>query len=114
MPAKPLTPSGGWLGTASPRIAPDKDGFFTRLVTSAVRRMGRAEPPNIFLTLHRNPSIFWPWLLFASRFMPRGTIAELDRERVILRTAWNCRCRYEWEQHVDLATKAGLTKEEIA
>ncbi len=114
MSAKPLTPPGGWIGFTSPRIAPDTSGLFSTLVTSVVRTMGRAEPPNIFLTLYRNPGIFWPWLLFASRFMPRGTIAELDRERVILRVAWNCRCRYEWEQHVDLAAKAGLANEEIA
>ena len=60
-----------------------------------------------------NPGLFWPWLLFASRLMPFGRLSGREREQLILRTAWNCRSRYEWGQHVEIAFKVGVTDEEI-
>lgn len=110
-----LEPPGGWAGPSSPRITPDaKHRLFLRLATLGARAIGRPEPTNIMLTLHRSPRLFWPWLLFASRFMPFGTIDALDRERIILRVAWNCRCRYEWAQHLDLARRLGLRPEDVS
>jgi alkylhydroperoxidase family enzyme len=46
--------------------------------------------------------------------MPYGTLDRRDAELVILRVGWNCRCRYEWGQHVGLGMRAGLTAAEIA
>ena len=72
-----------------------------------------AQVPNVFLTLQRSPRLFWPWLLFASRLMPYGTLDARARERVILRVAWNCRSRYEWGQHVVIGRRCGLTDRDI-
>lgn len=33
---------------------------------------------------------------------------------MILRVGWNCRCRYEWGQHVAIGLRAGLTAQDIA
>jgi 4-carboxymuconolactone decarboxylase len=109
-----LVPDGGWHTATTPRVAPDTRGAFAAFVTAVCRAIGRAEPANIMLTLHRNPRIFWPWLLFVSRFLPFGRLAPIDRERIILRVAWNTRCRYEWRQHLELGRRAGLTSDDIA
>jgi len=63
--------------------------------------------------LHLNPRLFWPWLFFASRMMPNGQLPSRLRELVILRTAWLCRSRYEWGQHVDIGLRVGLTDEQV-
>jgi AhpD family alkylhydroperoxidase len=61
----------------------------------------------------RHRRLFLPWLAFASRLVPYGTLERRDTELSVLRVAWNCRCRYEWAQHVQLARHAGLTQEEV-
>jgi alkylhydroperoxidase family enzyme len=111
-----LQPSGGWCGPGEPRIAPLVDGERSALMRSLLRMAGRSARtrlPNVFLTLQRSPRLFWPWLLFASRLMPFGKLDARDRERVILRVAWNCRSRYEWGQHVAIGRRCGLTDRDI-
>jgi AhpD family alkylhydroperoxidase len=44
----------------------------------------------------------------------RSTLPPRVRELAILRVAWRRRCRYEWAQHVRMASKAGVGDEEIA
>jgi hypothetical protein len=46
--------------------------------------------------------------------MPFGTLPRRDAELVILRVAWRCGCAYEWQQHVPIALRVGLTSEEVA
>lgn len=111
-----LRPPGGWRGPSEPRIAPRVQRERSALVRSILRVSGVPaldQVPNVFLTLQRSPRLFWPWLLFASRLMPYGTLDARDCERVILRVAWNCRSRYEWGQHVALGRRCGLTDRDI-
>lgn len=75
--------------------------------------MGRPQVPDLFLVLSIHRGLFLPWLRFASRLMPFGHLPAPMREMLILRTGWNCRCRYEWGQHVDLALAAGVGDEDI-
>jgi 4-carboxymuconolactone decarboxylase len=109
-----LAPEGGWTG-APLRLPPPAQprGVLFRTLARLARIFGRPQVPDVFTVLHLHPRLFWPWLWFASRLMPRGHLAARDRERLILRTAWNCRCRYEWAQHVDLALRIGLTDADI-
>jgi alkylhydroperoxidase family enzyme len=51
--------------------------------------------------------------MFAGRLMPRGTLPRDETELVILRTAINCRARYEWEQHQSIGRRAGLTDADV-
>lgn len=117
-----MIPPGGWIDAGPPRIAPltpRELPLLARLVGWGARRWGRrntanAEVPALFLMLLRHPRLFWPWLRFASRLMPNGTIGRRNAELVILRVAWNCRCRYEWGQHVAIAMRLGFTAADIA
>lgn len=60
-----------------------------------------------------NRRLFWAWLVFAAQMMPFGRLSNRLRELVILRVGWQCRCRYEWGQHVEVALEAGVSDDEI-
>ncbi|PTU28248.1 carboxymuconolactone decarboxylase family protein [Stenotrophobium rhamnosiphilum] len=111
-----LQPEGGWLGPSTPRLIapPPKDrGLVFRSMSLVAKAFGRTEMPDIFSVFHINARLFWAWLYFASKLMPGGRLPAKVREKIILRTAWNCRSRYEWGQHVDIALTVGVTDEEI-
>lgn len=111
-----LEPSGGWAQPPEARLVPRppaERGLLFRALSRGSTFFGRPELPNIFPVLHLHPGLFWSWLVFASRLMPYGSLHARIREKLILRTAWNCRSRYEWGQHVDLALAAGVTDAEI-
>jgi 4-carboxymuconolactone decarboxylase len=75
---------------------------------------GTGGASNVFLTLAKNPELFVRWLAFSAEPYTEGRLAPRQRELLILRTAWRCRCDYEWGQHVRMGRAAGLTDEEIA
>lgn len=110
-----LEPVGGWRSPGRERIgyAERRQGAVSRFVGLGSRVIGRLEAPNVFRMLQTNARIFFPWLAFASQLMPFGRLDPKDRERVILRVAWNCRSRYEWGQHVAIATRVGVPDDEI-
>ena len=111
-----LKPEGGWAGAALPRLIPPppaQRGLLFRGISLVAKSFGRSQVPDIFSVLHINARLFWAWLFFASRLMPGGRLPARDREKVILRTGWNCRSRYEWGQHVDIALAVGVTDAEI-
>ena len=45
--------------------------------------------------------------------MPRGRLPRAETELVILRVAWNCANRYEWDHHERIGRRVGLTEAEI-
>jgi AhpD family alkylhydroperoxidase len=105
-----------WRELDSPRIPPASSGDLSLLVRPLVAIAGRVVggmPPNIFTTLGRHGRLFVPWLLFASRLMPGGRLPRRDTELVILRVAHDCSCRYEWDHHVRLGARAGLSEADI-
>lgn len=117
-----LAPPGGWRPTSKARIAPlamerlnaPMRGMLWAAGKWGKQRTGSDEVPAVFLLLLKHSELFWPWLRFASKLMPYGSLDRRDAELAILRVAWNCRCRYEWGQHVAIGLRAGLTPTEIA
>jgi alkylhydroperoxidase family enzyme len=77
-------------------------------------RLSGSGPPSIFTTLGRHPRLFRAWLRYSAHLMPFGQLPRRDTELVILRVAWRCRSPYEWQQHVPIALRAGLTPDEVA
>jgi AhpD family alkylhydroperoxidase len=109
----PVDPDPGhWRELDAPRVAPlelEELNVATRGIAKAAElAVGGGRPPNVFLTLGRHPRLFAAWLTFAAQLMPRGSLPREDTELVILRVAWNARCRYEWDHHVRIGRKAGL------
>ena len=95
-----------------PRIAPLGDGELDDAQRELVAASGSPQL-NIFRTLARHPGLFRRWLPFGGKLLGGGKLSGRDRELVILRTAFVCRARYEWAQHVSIARAAGLADEEI-
>lgn len=101
---------------SSPRIPPGRRsdvGWLNWGIARLVGRVSGTGPPNLFLTLGRRRRLFRGWLRFAGRMMPGGTLARRDTELVILRVAHLRDCRYEFEHHVKLGRKAGLSDADI-
>ena len=101
---------------SSPRIPPGRRrdvGWLNWWIARVVGRVSGTGPPNLFLTLGRRRRLFRGWLRFAARMMPGGTLARRDTELVILRVAHLRDCRYEFDHHVKLGRKVGLTDADI-
>lgn len=111
-----LTPEGGWRKAERVRVSPltpKELGLFARTAIRVINTVGKLEASNLFMMLLRNFRLFKAWLGFAARMMPYGEIDRRDTELVILRVGWNCRCRYEWGQHVDIGLRTALSEEDI-
>jgi alkylhydroperoxidase family enzyme len=100
-----------------PRIAPARPQELrplARIVAELAGRVSGNGPPNIFTTLGRHPRLFRAWLRYSAHLMLFGQLPRRDTELVILRVAWQCRSAYEWQQHVPIALRVGLTPDEVA
>jgi alkylhydroperoxidase family enzyme len=100
-----------------PRIAPARTRELrplARIVAELAGRVSGNGPPNIFTTLGQHPRLFRAWLRYSAHLMPFGQLPRRDTELVILRVAWQCRSAYEWQQHVPIALRVGLTPDEVA
>jgi AhpD family alkylhydroperoxidase len=100
-----------------PRIPPGDRREIGVINTGIARLLGLATggpPPRLFTTLARHRRLYRKWLRFAGALMPGGRLPRADSEVLILRTAHNCGCEYEWLHHERLGQEAGLTEEEIA
>lgn len=100
-----------------PRIAPGSVHEIGRVNAVIVRVLALGTggvPANIFTTLARHRGLFRRWLSFASGLMPGGKLPRDDGELLILRTARNCGCDYEWRHHERIGQAAGLSGEQIA
>ncbi len=99
-----------------PRIPPgDRKALGLRIwaFSQVAGRVSRTDPPAIFTTLGRNRRMFWGWLHFAGRLMPGGKLPRRESELVILRVATLAGSSYEFEHHVRLGRRAGLSRADI-
>lgn len=85
-----------------------------RVVGRAAGAVLGTEPLRVFIELGRHPRLFRVWLPFSSTMLYGGLLPRADTELVILRTAWQARCRYEWVQHAGLAGRRGLDEVAVA
>ena len=109
-PPAPPAPPG------PPRIGPgrrDDVGLPIWVFAQIAGRVTGTQPPNLFLTLGRQRRLFWGWLRFAGRLMPGGKLPRRESELVILRVAHLRACAYEFEHHVRLGRRAGVTRDDL-
>lgn len=83
------------------------------VVSDIAGRVAGTGPPNLFLTLGRHRRLFRGWLRFAGRLMPGGLLPRRETELVILRVAHQRGCTYEWDHHVRLGRRAGVTDTDL-
>jgi AhpD family alkylhydroperoxidase len=100
----------------SPRIAPGDRaavGTLNWLICRAAGLAGGTTTPNLFLTLGRHRRLFRGWLRFAGQMMPGGRISRRETELAILRVAHLRSCAYEFEHHVHLGRRAGVSESDV-
>lgn len=79
-------------------------------VAAALRKL---PPLNVFGLVAHAESAFRPWLRLGGVLLNDLSIDPLLRELVILQVG-RLAARYEWDQHVGIATAAGVTAEQLA
>lgn len=102
---------------SEPRIRPGRlreIGVGAWVFARIAGRVAGTAPPHVFTTLARSRGLFWGWLHFAGRLMPGGKLPRRVTELVILRVAHLRGCSYEFEHHVRLGRRAGVTEADIA
>ncbi|MBO0729805.1 MAG: carboxymuconolactone decarboxylase family protein [Acidimicrobiaceae bacterium] len=95
-----------------PRIAPVPVGDSDPDVRALLDPLGDRGDSNFFRTLVRNPRLFKRWVRYG-HFLINGELPARDRELLVLRAAHRSDCGYEWTQHVQIASAAGLSADEI-
>lgn len=113
---------------AAPRVAPLPPDRWDRAVQEAMRATVPVETlesylstsddslqaPNAFTTIVHNPPLAATFFAFNRMLLREGSLPARYREIVVLRVAWRTGSNYEWAQHVRLATRIGMTPEDIA
>lgn len=101
---------------AAPRIEPGTRAEAGTFAWGFARLSGlvtRTSPPNLFLTMGRQHKLFRGWLRFAGRLMPGGTLPRRETELTILRVAYLRQCAYEFDHHVRLGKRAGVSAADV-
>jgi alkylhydroperoxidase family enzyme len=101
---------------STPRIEPLPESEWdaeTREILQKNPGTSGGRPLNIFTTLARHPKLLKRWLVFGAHVLAKSTLPARERELVILRTGFLCRCHYEFHQHTRIGLAAGLSPEDI-
>jgi 4-carboxymuconolactone decarboxylase len=99
---------------SSPRIHPLPPGERDAESRLLIDSVGSSGTDNTFNTLVRHPNLLRQWMPFTVALAVTGVLSPRLREIAILRTGWLCRAEYEWGQHTALASRVGISDEEIA
>lgn len=91
------------------RTSADTDGK-NRDVLAALEASG--EDITILRLLANSPTLLRPMVMMANALMQRAALAAVDREVVVLHTAKQRDNSYEWDEHVGLSAKAGVTEQQ--
>lgn len=79
-----------------------------------VRKILASLPPaNVFRMVANAPTSLQGFVTIAASILLQSQLEPRKREIAVLRTAHVTKSRYEWEQHVHMALKAGVTRQEI-
>jgi alkylhydroperoxidase family enzyme len=76
-----------------------------------IRASGNA--PNVLATLLHHPALAGPFTAYGNVLLQQPAIGHRNRELMLLRVAWRTGARYEWVHHVLLASRYGITSDDI-
>jgi 4-carboxymuconolactone decarboxylase len=105
---------------AAPRIAAipnDEVDPQSRAIVTAIRASAGSGPveiiPEYMRVVMKHDAIFRCQMDMGMALF-KGRIPARERELAVLRIGWLSQSPYEWGEHVDIAQRHGLTREEIA
>lgn len=84
-----------------------------QLPPAACKLLAALPPANVFRMVANAPNSLQGFVQLASSILLQSQFDARKREIAILRVAQVTRSTYEWEQHVRIALKAGVTPAEI-
>ena len=98
-------------------LAPEEFDDEARALVVGIRAsLGHSGPsalPSVFGTMLKHAGLFRRQMEMGIELLGKGALPPRERELAILRVAWLCRAPYEWGEHVEIAKRCGLTREEI-
>ena len=86
------------------RPLPSDSPAYSELKSNCIQGNG----DNLYLTLMNHPELHRHRLNLGLYRQNASSLPEVDRELIILRLSWLCRCTYIWGRHVKQAKKFGL------
>lgn len=105
---------------AGPRIAAipnDEVDAGSRAIVNAIRASAGAGPadiiPEYMRVVMKHDEIFRCQMDMGTALF-KGRIPARERELAVLRIGWLTQSPYEWGEHVDIAQRYGLTRDEVA
>jgi len=104
------------MRTKTPRLPPLTDAELKpdqEALIAPLRASGRDFNINRLFARHPAAQIafrYWATHVFYSE---NNSVGPRQREILVLRTAWGVKCAYEWARHMEIATRDGLTEDEI-
>jgi alkylhydroperoxidase family enzyme len=84
---------------------------FPASLIEQIRASGNA--PNVLATMLHHPALAGPFSAYGNVLLQQPTIGHRNRELMLLRVAWRTGARYEWVHHVLLASRYGITDDDI-
>lgn len=103
-------------GTANHRLLPRRTSTDTEGPSGRV--LEKLEASGYLLTIHQvlgnSPNAFRPFMQMSDALFTRAALPHDIREIVILWLAQDRGVPYEWTEHVPMARRAGVTKEDIS
>ena len=100
MPLPPLAKKGVRIRRHAPRYSPPEIAALVTYVSGLGGNTGVPIPTVGVLAL--TPTMFGPFLQWASALALEGILPKRDQEILALRTAWHCHSKFEWVEHADL------------
>ena len=98
----------------SDALAAIRGAFPDRVVDRFLSTGADAAPtPNVLATMLHHPALAGPWLVYNNVLLRQAVLGDRARELMVLRVAWRTRSRYEWAQHVKLAPRFEITRDDI-
>lgn len=85
-----------------------------QLPASARKILASLPPANVFRMVANAPSSLAGFVQLAGSILLQSELDARLRELAVLRVAHITDSRYEWEQHIRIAARVGVTPEEIA
>jgi 4-carboxymuconolactone decarboxylase len=95
-------------------VAALRAAFPDRVVDTFLDRDAESPPlPTSIATFMHHPKLTGPFLIFNNVLLRDPALSPRQRELMVLRVAWRTQSEYEWVQHVRLAERYSITRDDI-
>jgi 4-carboxymuconolactone decarboxylase len=96
----------------TPRIPPLAEGEGDARAQALVERFAMGQTVNVYATMARHADLIERCIPLGQQ-LRSGRLSLRERELLILRTGWHCRCDYEYAQHSRIALTGVMTQDDL-